>query len=376
VIADDFKFEVTGPNFVEALLLVVLLGELVGIPWSWPKLRGGTEYSWVGFEHQLLSYSLGLSEGRAAWLTNWLDGLLRDRVVLVRDFLAGLGRAAFACSALEYDRPFLAALYTFGSLHHPDTRQPLPTYVLAVASYLRDRIRRRRLYPCAQRLGAWDEAIRVDAKAEGRTATLGGWRPVRDQTGAIDRASSPWFFLELSPETVPWAYERDEKPFRVVASLEALAALVAVELLAPETAKDELARGTLLLPLLTDNRGNSFALTRLMTTKYPLCLVVMELAAAMEAKGLVLDAAWSPREWNVEADALTNQRFEGFDPARQRKLDLRTHSWRLLGELLEDGRGFYAAAQEQRAAARLSHAKAPRSRRLRKEAALKERDPW
>jgi hypothetical protein len=113
-----------------------------------------------------------------------------------------------------------------------------------------------------------------------------------------------------------------------------------------------------------------------MATKYPLCLVVMELAAAMEAKGLVFDAAWSPREWNVEADALTNQRFEGFDPARQRKLDLRTHSWRLLDGLQEDGRDLYAATQEQRAAARLRHAKAPRSRRSRKEAALKERDPW
>jgi len=376
VLADDFKYEVCSPNFVETLLLLVLLGEVLGVPWSWSKLRGGTEYTWVGFQHQLLEHSLGLSESRALWLQGWLDGLIRDRIVIIRDFLAGLGRAAFACGALEYDRPFLAPLYTFGSLRRPETRQPLPTYVLVVAKFLRDRLRTRRLHRCAVKRPSWDEAIRIDAKAEGSTATLGGWRPTRDQGGTIVRHLSPWFFVSLNPVTVPWAYERDNQPFRVVASLEALAALVAVLLLVPAGEGGELQKGSLLLPLFTDNRGNTFALSRLMTTKYPLCLIVMELATVMEQRGLILDTAWAPREWNAEADALTNERFEGFDPALRKELDLPGHQWQVLGQLLKDGQGFYAEVQEARAAARSRGPRARRGGRKRKQPTLKERDPW
>ena len=130
-----------------------------------------------------------------------------------------------------------------------------------------------------------------------------------------------------------------------------------------------------MLPLLTDNRGNSFALTRLMTTKYPLCLLVMELAVALEARGLSLTAEWAPREWNSEADALTNARFEGFSPDRRVPFDMQSHPWQVLGGLLEDGRAFYRDAQALRGAARLRAAQAPAKRRG-KRPALKETDPW
>jgi len=236
VLADDFKFEAAGPDFVEVLLLAVLTAEVLGFPWAWPKLRGGTEFSWVGYQHQLREHALGLSESRAAWLRGWLGSLLADKVVVVRDFVAGLGRAAYSCGALEYDRPFLAPLYTFASLHQLDSSQPLPTYVLTVLKFLQDRLLIRRMYPCAQPLEPMAEAIRVDAKAEGETATIGGWLPCRDRAGRIDVAASPWFYVELNDVVAPWAYEKDRQPFRVVASLEALAVLVAVLTLTPPRA--------------------------------------------------------------------------------------------------------------------------------------------
>jgi len=303
-----------------------------------------------------------------------LGSVLAERVVLVRDFAAGLGRAAYSCGALEYDRPFLAPLYTFASLHQLDSRQPLPTYVLTVIKFLQDRLLVRRMYPCAQPLEPMAEAIRVDAKAQGETATIGGWLPRRDSSGRIDLAASPWFFVHLDDEVAPWAYEKDRQPFRVVASLEALAVLVAVlTLTAPAPGSHR--SGTVMLPLMTDNRGNSFALTRLMSTKYPLCLLVMELAVALEDRGLSLSAEWAPREWNAEADALTNSRFEGFSPALRVPFDMRTHPWKVLSGLLADGRAFYQEAQAARSAARLRAATAP-AQRKRKRASLKETDPW
>jgi len=374
VLADDFKFEAAGHDFVEVLLLVVLTAEVLGFPWSWGKLRGGTDFTWVGYQHQLREHALGLSESRAAWLRGWLGSVLDARVVCVREFVAGLGRAAYSCGALEYDRPFLAPLYTFASLHPLDSHQPLPTYVLSVVKYLRDRLLVRRMYPCAQPLEPLGEAIRVDAKAEGETATIGGWLPTRDAAGKIDLAISPWFFVQLNDQTAPWAYEKDRQPFRVVASLEALAVLVAVlTLTAPAPGRSR--RGSVMLPLLTDNRGNSYALTRLMSTKYPLCLLVMELAVALEERGLALTAEWAPREWNAEADAITNSRFDGFVEANRVPFDMRTYPWKVLDDLLRDGRQFYLDAQAAREAARAAPARHAK-RAKRKGQSLKETDPW
>jgi len=374
VLADDFKFEAAGPDFVEVLLLAVLTAEVVGFPWAWEKLRGGTDFTWVGYQHQLREHSLGLSESRAAWLRGWLASVLDARVVQIREFVAGLGRAAYSCGALEYDRPFLAPLYTFASLHPLESHQPLPTYVLSVVKFLHDRLVVRRMYPCAQPVEPLAEAIRVDAKAEGETATIGGWLPTRDASGRIDLSLSPWFFVQLNDQTAPWAYEKDRQPFRVIASLEALAVLVATLTLTSPVAGCS-RRGSVMLPLLTDNRGNSFALSRLMTTKYPLCLLVMELAVALEERGLALTAEWVPREWNAEADALTNSRFEGFIDANRVEFDMRSHPWKVLPKLLRDGQQFYQDAQLARAAARANPERG-RKRARGKKQGLKETDPW
>ena len=160
----------------------------------------------------------------------------------------------------------------------------------------------------------------------------------------------------------------------MVASLEALAVLVAVLTLTAPVAGSR-RRGSVLLPLMTDNRGNSFALMRLMSTKYPLCLLVMELAVALEDRGLALTAEWAPREWNSEADAITNSRFECLTDSMRVPFDMRAYPWKVLNGLLDDGRRFYQEAQAARSAVRLKPAAAKRKTRG-KRASLKETDPW
>ena len=211
--------------------------------------------------------------------------------------------------------------------------------------------------------------------AEGETATIGGWLPRRDEQGNLDLSRSTWFFVELNDVVAPWAYEKDRKPFRVVASLEALAVLVAVITLTEPVAGGNVL-GSVLLPLLTDNRGNSFALTRLMSTKYPLCLLVMELAVALEERSLALAAEWAPREWNAEADAITNSKFEGFSPGMRIPFSMQDYPWKVLDGLLQDGRVFYREAQEARSAARLGTGRVIRRGGRGRRASLKERGPW
>ena len=95
---------------------------------------------------------------------------------------------------------------------------------------------------------------------------------------------------------------------------------------------------------------------------------------ALEDRGLALTAEWAPREWNAEADALTNSRFEGFSPELRVPFDMRSYPWRVLSGLLEDGRAFYREAQAARSAAKLRAVARPKQGR-RKRVSLKESVP-
>ena len=84
--------------------------------------------------------------------------------------------------------------------------------------------------------------------------------------------------MKLTRPTAPWAFARGE-PFRTIATLELLGALVGLMVLVPD---EDLAlrNGTGLLTLScgTDDLGNTFLLDRLLTTKYPLGVILMEVA--------------------------------------------------------------------------------------------------
>ena len=113
----------------------------------------------VGYEFVLNETSLGLSALRAQWLKSkaGYSRLLRDHSGQMQEFQEGLGRAAFVCSALDYDRPFLAPLYAFAARHAPGSDKPLPLYVLITMEYLRRKIRQ---------LGA----LQLERSVEGRCA--------------------------------------------------------------------------------------------------------------------------------------------------------------------------------------------------------------
>eukprot|EP00973_Karenia_brevis_P086972 12060779-Karenia_brevis.AAC.1 len=65
---------------------------------------------------------------------------------------------------------------------------------------------------------------------------------------------------------------------------------------------------------LTDNLGNKFALQKLLTTKYPMCCVLMELAHRMTTLGGEVDLQWVAREQNQHADDLSKKNLGSFDP--------------------------------------------------------------
>ena len=98
---------------------------------------------------------------------------------------------------------------------------------------------------------------------------------MRGASGRLDKAISPWFSFNVSEAEAPWAFYRGE-PYRTIASLEALAALVGTIVFGDVyTAGTD---ATITLPGIGDNRGNRYALSRLESTEFPHCVIALELA--------------------------------------------------------------------------------------------------
>ena len=137
--------------------------------------------------------------------------------------------------------------------------------------------------------------------------------------------------------------------------------------------------GTVSMTCGTDNQGNSFLLDKLLTTKYPLGVVLMELAAQVGMRDATLRANCLPRLQNEEADALTNSDFRHFDLAKRIEVDLDSLGFVILSDLFADGDAYtteLAALKLQEKERKASAAgKAPPAKR-RKSEALREKDAW
>ena len=152
--------------------------------------------------------------------------------MFTKDLWAALGRMVFVYGSLTWDKPFLAPLFSFLSVHSQDAYVELPLYVKIVIEWLRDRLVLRRRHPLRQRRKLSAALMRVDAKAEGLCVGIGGWAPVYTPEGTIDKSRSPWFSLKLEESVAPWAFARG-LPARAISTLELLATTVGLVLLAP-----------------------------------------------------------------------------------------------------------------------------------------------
>ena len=171
-----------------------------------------------------------------------------------------------------------------------------------------DEKRRTSYIPSTKALG---EMFRSDAKAEDQKVVVGGW----ELAGSERACDAPWFALELSSAEIPWcAYERGD-PFKAISALELLATLLCLVVFG--VPGRGAARGTVSLMASGDNRSNGFTLDKFATTKYPLGLVLIELAHQLRVQEVELGITWRPREENIEADALTNLDCAAFDPGKR-----------------------------------------------------------
>jgi len=266
---------------------------------------------------------------------------------------------------LDFLRPFIAPIYSWSSAVGARGKTRLPwsmAFLFEMVARSLDGPRRTlEVKPVALDLG---EAFRADAKAEGMTVVVGGW----ESLGGTRPEDSRWFSVVLDTKSAPWAFSRGE-PFRTIAALEMFATLLSVVLFSPAWPAD--VGGEIKLTGATDNSGTPFAVSRLMTSKFPMIVILTELAEQLRTKGLNLSLSWTPRDQNEEADDLTNGRFGRFDLRKRMHVELDQIPWLILPEMLRLSEDLYREVQEEKA-----KPKKEEGQKRRKEKTLKETQPW
>ena len=133
--------------------------------------------------------------------------------------------------------------------------------------------------PSQEAVVGYDVEFFTDAKATGEEAWIGGF--LQDKPGNIIE----WFSEKLERS---WAdrlfVKKDLKG--IIASLELLATLVAVSLWT----------GNNIVDLMEFVGSGLVRIIKMMSTKYPLTLLVMELSETLRARSCELNLHWIPRE--------------------------------------------------------------------------------
>ena len=243
---------------------------------------------WVGFWVDYTRLETGLSEVRAMWLAKWIRATLPEGSVLVRAFGEALGRFGFASGALDYIRPFLGPLYAWYSAVPNRAFLELPVMVRTILRNLLGQLLQGRYrIACGSDAARGDDDFRADAKAEGEYVAMGGW----ECRNRVQTQQARWWYLRMTRKEHPWVFQAGE-PFRKIATLELLATLLSMVAFGSDSAGFKRLR----LTGTTDNLGNQGAVAKLMTTTFPLCAALMELASRQASSNSELILRWAPRD--------------------------------------------------------------------------------
>ena len=282
-------------------------------------------------------------------------------LVSVKEMQEGLGRLVFVAGPLTYAKPFLGPLFAWVAACPLGMMASPPAIVRLVLWWFAAMATDFPWRPCKVGRESLGEMFRVDAKAEGAdVVVLGGWTT----QGGAQTGQARWFSHRVTREEAPWAFAKGD-PQRAIAALELLAVLFGVLLLIPAEPGACKRKGSIEFSVGTDNQSNAQLTRKWITTKLPLALVAMELAAQLAKRNLELDLKWRRRDLNVEADALTNGKFEGFAGGLRADASRVADTFICLPQLSR-------AWESSRTGESMNLKRAPRGDKRK----LRERDPW
>ncbi len=191
-------------------------------------------------------------------------------------------------------------------------------------------------------------------------------------SGDADLLKRRWFLLVITQDEAPWLFDQEGQASTRIAAGELLGSMAGALLFVPADT-NVICRATVKCVGATDNKGNSYIVKKLMTTKLPVAAILMALADIMRDRGVTLDLVWVPRKKNVAADSLTDLDFRLF--SSELRIPITWSSLRLgyvlsLSSVSEDFRAQLADLKKRRAEASLTDGGPRRHRRER------ELEPW
>ena len=337
--ADDLEWVVQGADLMINLTLAIFFQVLMGLPFAWHKFAGGVTLEWVGYWLDYSRFAIGISEARARWLEKWCKEVLMNGGVKTNEMEEVLGRLGFAANALWHIRPWLGPLYAWVSATPSGCFLALPVTMKLILIMIQKEMSRGVATAALQEVDQGSQAIfRADAMASETRVGIGGYEEIEGRPAQ----NSPWFSEEITQAQAPWLFVHGkDQTFRKIAALEMIATTACVRLFG-----DDLRHNGRLIKLAgeTDNKGNAHVVAKLLTTKFPLCVTLMQLSHDMGERGVDLDLMWIPREENTLADALSNGEIGAMDPGLRRRFDIQ--SLERLNHLLQVGKELYDKVAE------------------------------
>ena len=326
--ADDGWLVSVGKYYWRPMLFWLFILEMLEMPLSWSKVNGGTKVQWIGYDLDVDRFEKGISSRKVKWVADWITTHLVSGGVMGRNLRSALGRLVFVAGALHHVRPFLGPIFAWSAVLRGGVYAKMPDAVSLLLTYIKKQIEGDPMVQVRAVGKQALEAFRIDAKAEGEKVVIGGW----ESLGSSDTSKARWFSMELDRRSAPWAFAKGE-PFRTIAALELTAVLVAVKLFCvDEYWKGK--RAVLKLTAFTDNVSNTYVLKKFLSSKFPLSIILLELATQLKVAGLEMDLGWVPRDQNIPADSLTNGIFDGFTESKRIKVDFKDLKWLVLDELM------------------------------------------
>ncbi len=332
--ADDGLLLAGGEDYHKLILSLFIFLDLLEIPLSWKKTRGGFKTEWIGYTVDLETWKIGVSEKKVAWLVDWVRATNQEGKILGREFRAGVGRMGFLAGAISGARPFLAPLYATAARVSNTAFVELHMVVRLALEFFAEWLKREPMKSPADPPGVAGEVFRVDAMASDLGICIGGWETFETN----DPAKARRFSVTLDRKSCPWLYMRGE-PHRTIAASELLAVTMAVVVFGPR-ARWRHKHGRLVLSGFTDNASNSYVIDKFLSVKFPVSMVLMELSRQLAELQSELQLHWIPREQNEESDDLSKGKFDAFNTSNRIDLDMASVEWKVIPQLVEHAMAF------------------------------------
>ena len=368
IYVDDLHLVAAGPQKYLVIWMMIAAYEAVGTPFAYRKFRGGLRIDFIGYHLSYECWAAGLSQKRCEWVTDWIDRAEANGwMVLGRHFIELAGRLAFVGQVLRWMKPFLAPLHSWAAVLARGTVARMPLLVHVSLLYIRKQLLkgRRLLQPALAPRPKAQQSFRTDAKCADGFVVLGGW----DLSGGNETSGAPWFCLKLLPGDAPWLFKEDGSSQWASTAAEFLGTMVALKAFGWLESGAQAREWTTLIYAGTDNRANPQALRKGGSVTWPLMGLMMQMADSLVDIGGKLRLEWRPREENQEADNLTNEIFDGFDPRKRVMIQLVDVPLDLFLSL----QNAYAEFDQKRKEFKMVN---PRRVRTSKKVKLSEKTPW